>query len=1342
MEVLTRLWPSSFREDGSAQAVLEKRPSRAYGAVVLLMLAAVLALVVAVAPSERAWAASDTSWYRGHESATTYTISNANQLAGLADLVNGGTDFAGKTVRLGALPGAGPTLRLSGEWKPIGTEAHPFNGTFDGNKGSVTSLSISKTTNGAGLFGYAGSQSVIKNLTVSGAISLNLPVSSKAVVKNVGAVVGSTQGSVSGCTSSVRIGIVSAVAATEKEPSTINDVGGIAGYVRGSIADCTMTSRGSVRTESSAASYSSDISWVITDVGGIAGSQGPGNDDFASFKNPGTISNCVNEAKVYVLTYAPGPLDRFDNATNANSNFEGGIVGYATGNIRNCRNTGAVDSAYYDAAGKPKNAYGCRGVGGIVGALRVDDDVRLPSDSSDPGLRYNHATGETAPISIEDCSNTGNVFGLGQAGGIVGQAGSYTTVTRCWNTGRVEASRYTKPSPGGVVGRTYGNVSYCYNTGNVVSTTGGGYYAAGVVGMLHSLGADKAGNTLVPEMYACYNTGYIETDSIQYRAGSIVGELDGGYIHDCFSLAKRCYRDDVSGLDNPTGTIADSVVIVSESDALAVKSIELLNTCAAKDGWKTYFTLPKGASYGQLVESSGVTQGPALAGTSRATTASTDLTKVSATVTTTADAAYSAASDPIPTVSVKLSNGTVLTQNVDFRVIPQAGTAGVAVSATKYQATIEGIGPYKGRLSQKATYQIGKGPLSSCTVSAQAKYFNWQKQKPDTVTVRDAAGNVVDPSQYTWSVDEKLYNDASDTAYVNAQDPQAAKGYPITVTATASGNYEGSQTADCFKIISVSFATNGVSDNPNQETLQFGKITYGSQSWNFNDVCDTDANGGMGTVDKRGTMKIKYTGSPIKPVLSGVTYMGKPLKEIKEGDSWYNDPKGFGYKVLYGNPNPELGSSTQDSNNLENVTNVTKGTNYAAMTVRSAPYSNFDNYITVYFAITPASLEDDCTMTGFQDTVAYNGQTAMQDKVTFTYNGMTLQQGRDYVALYQRGDTPDTMKVVFNGVGNYSGTIYRTYKTTGAPAGYSDVKSTDWFAGVVSDVSVNGFMGAMGQGSTQFAPNVKVSRAMVATVLYRIASGQFGPVNNNIQSPFKDVPSGEWYTAAVAWCHEHGLVYGYTDVGLFKPNQAITRQELGVMISRLADYYGVYEPVEVSKAFSSELKGVDKIDDWAIERVAWCVDKGMFNNYGNLDPRGSALRCHMAKLLILGLLNGVFPQSTEYLTPLTTDDLLQLEAAFEASLMDEATEGETVDPAGDADETSQGGAIGSEDAAVEDVADVCPDESDAVVSDDAEDAEDAAGDAGDGDSAGKNERSENSLFESGSTAEHVGAPDA
>ncbi|MBQ4160664.1 MAG: hypothetical protein IJD83_07015, partial [Clostridia bacterium] len=105
----------------------------------------------------------ETDWYKDNYS--TYYIHDDKDLAGLAYMVNSGKDFAGKTVKLVN----DITLNSTLQWEPIGTQAAPFKGTFDGSQKSISGLYYNDASGKyAGLFGEIDS-ATIKNLRLNNA---------------------------------------------------------------------------------------------------------------------------------------------------------------------------------------------------------------------------------------------------------------------------------------------------------------------------------------------------------------------------------------------------------------------------------------------------------------------------------------------------------------------------------------------------------------------------------------------------------------------------------------------------------------------------------------------------------------------------------------------------------------------------------------------------------------------------------------------------------------------------------------------------------------------------------------------------------------------------------------------------------------------------------------------------------------------------------------------------------------------------------------------------------------------------------------------------------------------
>lgn len=148
-----------------------------------------------------------------------------------------------------------------------------------------------------------------------------------------------------------------------------------------------------------------------------------------------------------------------------------------------------------------------------------------------------------------------------------------------------------------------------------------------------------------------------------------------------------------------------------------------------------------------------------------------------------------------------------------------------------------------------------------------------------------------------------------------------------------------------------------------------------------------------------------------------------------------------------------------------------------------------------------------------------------------------------------------------------------------------------------------------GVGDAVFAPELSMSRAMLATVLHRLedtAAAQSSIV-------FPDVTGGTWYSDGVAWANGAGIVKGYPD-GSFGTEDDITRQDLAVMLWRYAKVIGMDTGV-VGKLDSYGDSG--EIGDWADEAMEWAVGTGIITGKpgGILDPTGSASRAEVATML-------------------------------------------------------------------------------------------------------------------------------
>ena len=203
------------------------------------------------------------------------------------------------------------------------------------------------------------------------------------------------------------------------------------------------------------------------------------------------------------------------------------------------------------------------------------------------------------------------------------------------------------------------------------------------------------------------------------------------------------------------------------------------------------------------------------------------------------------------------------------------------------------------------------------------------------------------------------------------------------------------------------------------------------------------------------------------------------------------------------------------------------------------------------------------------------------------------------------------------------------YEGAAAKAGFTDLADGAWYmseglgdghGGVACTyldyVVGRGLMSGY-SGTTLFGPDDTLSRGMAATIIYRMATGETArTTDNNVGTKFSDVPAGRWYSAAVAWCAEEGVVTGYAGSALFGPDDDVTREQLATMICRYCVKAGGQAPggADLSR-FSDERR----IAGWAREGVAHCVANGIVSGYsdgsGRFGPQDTATRCQMAKII-------------------------------------------------------------------------------------------------------------------------------
>jgi len=483
-----------------------------------------------------------TEWYTAYPTNTTYQISNREQLAGFAYLVNNGTNFSGKTVALTADIDLGDN-----EWIPIGNTKAAFAGTFDGHYFNIYGLKISNQKNNLGLFGYvtgivkrvnvlnaninvddAGSNigiaigyttNVFSEINVSGFINApasdyvggvagNVAISGNFTFdscKNEAIIIGKNYiGGIAGCWNDILSSYYNSYTLKITNMENIADisgadyVGGIVGYIKANNPDS-----GSISITASDFKNSGNIV-AGTYVGGIFG--------YAFSDTASTLTNATNNASVTADAIIGGIAGKVEGISLSNSSndgttlavkryilengeyqaYAGGYIGLGLScSITNCHNSTEIN-------------YNSRGfyIGGIAGYLNgaiknVSNTAKIyaPDSCNVAGIAGKVAVNGNYTYTL--CENSGEITGFENVGGIIGHLNDhisnyYNNYTLTVNYLKNNANIKGVNNVGGIFGNLYAENTDTYsiiitandltNSGNVTGTL----YVGGVSGIIYS----------------------------------------------------------------------------------------------------------------------------------------------------------------------------------------------------------------------------------------------------------------------------------------------------------------------------------------------------------------------------------------------------------------------------------------------------------------------------------------------------------------------------------------------------------------------------------------------------------------------------------------------------------------------------------------------------------------------------------------------------------------------------------------------------------------------------------------------------------------------------------------
>ena len=168
----------------------------------------------------------------------------------------------------------------------------------------------------------------------------------------------------------------------------------------------------------------------------------------------------------------------------------------------------------------------------------------------------------------------------------------------------------------------------------------------------------------------------------------------------------------------------------------------------------------------------------------------------------------------------------------------------------------------------------------------------------------------------------------------------------------------------------------------------------------------------------------------------------------------------------------------------------------------------------------------------------------------------------------------------------------------------TDVPQNVWYHTAVDFMVMHELMLGVSEG--RFAPESAMTRAQLVTVLYRIA----GEPETDGTHGFTDVANGTWYSDAIAWAAQNGVVNGIGN-NKFDPDGYVTREQIATILFR----YMKFEPVAEDKL--GAFPDADKVSSYAVEALNWAVAEGLINGSdGKLLPNDTATRAQVAVILM------------------------------------------------------------------------------------------------------------------------------
>ena len=843
--------------------------------------------------------------------------------------------------------------------------------------------------------------------------------------------------------------------------------------------------------------------------------------------------------------------------TSSDTDYQG-LFGYVSGTVKDLSVSGSVSGNDF--------------VGGVVGWNFGGTVTGCAFSGSVKGSGSDHVGGVVGRNygSVQNSYNTGAVSGGEYVGGVVGWNISSGNVKNCYNTGSVSGpDSGTGNRVGGVVGYNSGNVTNYYNTGEV----SGNSYVGGVVGynVVTPLGGGTVEN--------CYNTGNISGNI----SGGVVGWNDSGAnVENCYNTGTVTGTDDYVGgvVGHNSGTVENcyntGAVNSSGNYVGGVVGFNIGIGIGTVTG--CYFLKTDDVNVGR----------PGIGDGSGDAAEKDDTAFHSGEVAWRLQAGQKAAGeeDPIPQVwgqNIGEDKLPVLTSDSEktvYQVTINLNDSDSTENETRYtNSDLQALTPTREGYTFDGWYESADcsgeavTTITDLTDNTATLYAKWTPNTY-TVTLHTNDGTIAEGqnvTSYIYGVGAKLptENEITKTGYIFAgwYNNADLTGDPVTEISKTDIN-DKAYWAKWEEVENPE-----PTPTPTPDPTPSGPSTGDSTGWDdIRDELENAAKGDEITIDMGDETKVP---AEIFESLAGKDVeISFDLGDIQWSVNGADIPTDTDFTDL------DLGVNLDTHGIPVNVINTITG-EVGTVQITLAHDGEFGFTMTL---TAPLGKEN----AGYWANFYHYDESA---------EAMNFEAAAKI-------DEDGSVTIPFSHASQYAIVIdTHSHATVDVSDIFLDIAPDAWYKDAVQYAYDNGLM--TGVSATEFAPEATTTRAMIVSILARLEN-----VTTAEAAGFNDV-NDDWYATAVNWAANVGVVNGYED-NTFRPNTAITREQLAAILMNYAAYKG--EDVSNRADLTSY---TDQPSTWAEEAISWSVAEGLLTGVtaDTLQPQGAATRAQVAAIL-------------------------------------------------------------------------------------------------------------------------------